>query len=358
MRKLFATNTIGDIKSVDSENRILRDIVLSTGSIDRHGESLNPKGWKTDHFMKNPVLLWGHCYEELAIGRVLRVYIQDNALKGDIEFDTHEKAEIIYQQYLKGIMNAFSVGFIPLKFDETGEYTYAEMELLELSAVTVPANAEALAKVKSVINKELGDTSNIFEKSTDLLMEMFELVSKSETSSEDVEQNVDDENNSDQLPETAGEDVNTDDEHAETEIENDNVEVSEESNNVIEDVPDHTENDRENITEVQEEDQDENADSEEASEKETVEEGSEEENTEKSFVTIDQLNKILDEKLKQYQIVKVEKEVSILTEDDEVSRLIKGMAKHLKKKDKNVGLSLKSIKALDVYLNSKNEGGE
>lgn len=135
---------------IDKENKILAGVVGSSGAIDRHGESLNPNGWSLTNYMSNPVILFGHDYRSLPIGKALRVWVENDSLMFTIKFADTPMGNEVFQLFADEMLNAFSVGFIPVKWDETGEFTYAEMELLELSVVTVPANPEALAKVKSV----------------------------------------------------------------------------------------------------------------------------------------------------------------------------------------------------------------
>lgn len=133
------------LKAVDSESMIVRGVVGSTGSIDRHGESINPMGWKLENYLKNPVVLWGHDYRALPIGKAIKVWIEKGQLMFDIQLSkTLEEAKKVWGLIQEEIVRSVSVGFIPLKLDETGEYTWAEQELLELSFVTVPANPEAL----------------------------------------------------------------------------------------------------------------------------------------------------------------------------------------------------------------------
>lgn len=146
---------------VDKENKILAGVVGSSGAIDRHGESLNPMGWKLENYTKNPVILFGHDYKSLPIGKAVKVWIEDGKLMFTIKFADTPMGNEVFRLFEEEMLNAFSVGFIPLKWDETGDFTFAEMELLELSVVTVPANPEALAKVKSVeemIAKEVETT--------------------------------------------------------------------------------------------------------------------------------------------------------------------------------------------------------
>ncbi len=135
---------------VDKENKILAGVVGSSGTIDHHGESLNPNGWSLNNYLRNPVILFGHDYKSLPIGKALKVWIEDGKLMFTIKFADTPMGNEVFKLFEEEMLNAFSVGFIPMKWDETGEHTFAEMELLELSVVTVPANPEALAKVKSV----------------------------------------------------------------------------------------------------------------------------------------------------------------------------------------------------------------
>ncbi len=143
-QKRFIKSYVDQKSLVDQDQRIISGVVGSSGIIDRQGESINPKGWSLDNYLKNPVLLWAHDYRSLPIGKALRVYIEQDELKFDLQFADSEIAQDAFNAYKGGFLNAFSVGFIPLKIDDSGEYTFAEQELLELSCVPIPANPEAL----------------------------------------------------------------------------------------------------------------------------------------------------------------------------------------------------------------------
>ena len=118
--------------------------VMSTNDEDRHGDEVS-QNWELENFMNNPVVLNGHQYTDSTetIGRVDALMQDDDCLEGKVRFAVEEnpKAEVIFDLYKGGFLNAFSVGFMP-KEDAN--------ELLELSAVSVPANAMALAKAKGI----------------------------------------------------------------------------------------------------------------------------------------------------------------------------------------------------------------
>lgn len=144
---------------------------ISSEVVDRDGDILIAAGCDTVNFMKNPVFLPFHKQQEFPLGKVMTVFIEANAVYADVYFPTieelstdkanpSEKAKLVdftYHCYKNGMLNAVSVGFIAKNFEEiydedhhfTG-YKVIQWELLEFSAVAVPANQEALAQaVKS-----------------------------------------------------------------------------------------------------------------------------------------------------------------------------------------------------------------
>jgi len=124
-------------------------IVASTEAIDRDGEVIKLNGWDLKAFKQNPVFLWAHNHGELPLGRFSSIK-KDNTnqrLVGEIEWASAEANPMsprVQAQFDEGIMTTFSVGFIPKKRDIDKPNIITEAELLEVSAVPVPANPEAL----------------------------------------------------------------------------------------------------------------------------------------------------------------------------------------------------------------------
>lgn len=121
--------------------------VFSTNDVDRHGEIVE-QNWKLKNYKKNPVYLDSHNYEsiERIIGRVDKLKVKDNQLQGEIIFALENPlGRLAYDLAEGGFLRASSVGFIPLKFDDDKQIIL-EAELLEISAVVVGANSEALLK--------------------------------------------------------------------------------------------------------------------------------------------------------------------------------------------------------------------
>lgn len=118
--------------------------IFSSTREDRHWDVVKQE-FDLSHFKKNPVFLDSHNYDSITaiIGRVSRIKVEDGKLQGDIEFAMFTPlGRHAYELAKEGYLNATSIGFIPKEFSEKGEIL--KSELLEISAVSVPANPEAL----------------------------------------------------------------------------------------------------------------------------------------------------------------------------------------------------------------------
>lgn len=151
-----------EVKSINKETHTLR-MVASTQDPDRHGDVVVQSGVQLDNFLSNPVILNSHRYNDIedVLARGENVEIKGKGAKSRLEMDwvfavnENPKAKIAFYLYAEGFLNASSIGFIPKKFKTnkdgtTDYYTITEWELLEVSAVSVPANARALVKAKGI----------------------------------------------------------------------------------------------------------------------------------------------------------------------------------------------------------------
>lgn len=148
------TQILSDL-SANDENRTIT-MVLSDNSVDRMMDTINPKGWQLKNYMKNPVVLWSHGQDDLPIGKMIDLKVENNKLIGTIEFVKAdipvigEKAEAVYQLLKNGFLNACSVGFYPIEAvfaedeDRLGGMDFLKQELTELSIVSIPCNPNAL----------------------------------------------------------------------------------------------------------------------------------------------------------------------------------------------------------------------
>lgn len=146
-----------DIKSVDDDRRIIRGIA-TTPSVDRVGDIIDPMGVK----FTNPLaFLWQHQHDK-PIGTVKF----DKPTKTGIGFEAEfahpdsvasptlkDRLQEAWDSVKTGLVRAVSVGFRPIEYSfmDNGGIRFAETEVYELSAVTIPANSEALiTAVKSM----------------------------------------------------------------------------------------------------------------------------------------------------------------------------------------------------------------
>ena len=160
-------------KQLDVSANVVRDGVLrfvaSTEDVDRDGDKIRVAGWLLDNWEKNPVFLWSHMDHMPPIGKGIGYEIGEH-LTIDVEFAQKGRdyddwpafipsPETVYRLYEGGFLRAVSVGFLPTQYkagwemdDEEREsiglaafgVLYEEQELLELSAVAVPSNPNAL----------------------------------------------------------------------------------------------------------------------------------------------------------------------------------------------------------------------
>jgi|ETNvirnome_2_300_1030623.scaffolds.fasta_scaffold00681_9 HK97 family phage prohead protease len=170
-----------EIKSVSE--RVL-EFVGSTEAQDRDGEVIEAAGWDLKAFRKNPVFLWAHSYHQPPIGRAVKVAKADGQLVFQIEFadrETYEFADTIYRLYKGGFLHATSVGFIPKEAkDGEGEgeprRIFKKQELLELSAVPVPSNPEALISARDAGLISVKEFDGLTTQNVDFLEEVVPLL--------------------------------------------------------------------------------------------------------------------------------------------------------------------------------------
>ena len=128
--------------------------VLSTDEVDRYGDVIEAGGWDLAAYRSNPVFLWAHDYARPVIGRAVDTWLESHRLLARMEFAATPFAMEVAGLYRAGYQRGVSVGFRPLRYRErrdekTGALLgirFLEQELLEVSAVPVPANGHALKR--------------------------------------------------------------------------------------------------------------------------------------------------------------------------------------------------------------------
>lgn len=145
--------------TVDPDARTL-EATISDNSVDRDGEIIQPGAFKDRlaTFMKNPVLLWSHNPYVPPIGHATELNIGDDSVEAKFQFrpkGDDPLTDNVFSAYKSGALSSFSIGFRVFdidepKFDDEGKQTtppiITDAELFEVSAVTIPANVNAVAK--------------------------------------------------------------------------------------------------------------------------------------------------------------------------------------------------------------------
>lgn len=172
-----------DIKTLVINNSVVKSeekapgvitFVLSTNDVDRDSEVLLPKGINVKEFKKNPILLWNHdAYNRPAIGKLLMdtMEITEEKVSSDVQFDIENDsyANMIYNKYKSGFLNSGSVRFQPTQtgdpiYTEQRGVTFEKWNLIEFSAVNIPANTNANA-----IQREYESDKELYKDSPEML---------------------------------------------------------------------------------------------------------------------------------------------------------------------------------------------
>lgn len=127
-------------------------VIVSTGDVDRAGDIVDPNGIDFTAYRKNPVVLYQHDHDE-PIARCAEIGVVNGRVEALFQFPdpgASETSDEVYNLIKAGVLNAVSIGFIPLESisldpkDSWGPKRYTKCEMLEVSVVSVPANSNAL----------------------------------------------------------------------------------------------------------------------------------------------------------------------------------------------------------------------
>lgn len=150
------------------------EAVITTSSVDRTSESITTSGVTTDAYMKNPVVLYGHDYQGLPIGKTTKLVEYKNKIKAQFQLAVEEYpfAATVSALIKGGYLNAVSIGGIVRQWSDDYR-VIEELEMLEFSVVPVPANAEALVTARSIKDITGKDVDTIREEFSDFSHKVF-----------------------------------------------------------------------------------------------------------------------------------------------------------------------------------------
>jgi len=178
-------NDAPEIRKVDEETRTV-EFVASDNSVDSYGTVLPVDKWDLTRYQNNGIVgymhdVYGDSWTKSAdpddvIGKGV-AFIEDGKLIVRITFepaDLNPKSDKIFRKLQFGSLHAVSVGFRATAKghkgdEERGEdpnvYYYGGQELLEVSVVNIPSNANALKRAmeEERATWEVDDTKEISE---------------------------------------------------------------------------------------------------------------------------------------------------------------------------------------------------
>lgn len=129
------------------------DFVMADELVNRKQWRMLLSGLNMDNFKKNPIAVRQHDTWSVPVGRWENVRVENGQLVGTLVFDKNdEEAVRLYWKYKDGFMNAVSIHILPIEQSEDpalllpGQVypTITKSELLEVSVVTLPGNANAV----------------------------------------------------------------------------------------------------------------------------------------------------------------------------------------------------------------------
>lgn len=138
--------TVLDFRVKDAGNEEQRTLVgiATTPATDRYGERVLPKGAE---FTLPLPLLWQHRAGE-PVGSVIKATVTEAGIEVEAQLlaaGIDPIADRVWALLKAGAVRGLSIGFMPLETEvgEEGEVSYVRWEWLELSVVTIAANAES-----------------------------------------------------------------------------------------------------------------------------------------------------------------------------------------------------------------------
>jgi len=149
MSKTFylSSDTLKAEAGDSDDNSVMISGYASTQDVDRHGDVVPASVWKKglENYLKNPIILAFHDHTQ-PVGKMVEHKIEkDQGLW--IKAKISSASEKVYKLIKDGILSAFSIGFRvkDAEYDAaTKLFVVKELELHEISVVSVPANQNTL----------------------------------------------------------------------------------------------------------------------------------------------------------------------------------------------------------------------
>ncbi|HOX01134.1 MAG TPA: hypothetical protein P5555_17325 [Candidatus Paceibacterota bacterium] len=180
-----------EVRVLDSNNGVC-EYVASDQSIDTYKEVIAAGGWRFNRFERNAPLVDSHRYDsiETVLGKVIDARVSGGQLREMVQWavdvPNNRLAQLGWEMTKAGFLKAVSVGFVPVRTlsrsssneiefqrklvelglpaDSDARTIYLEQEQIELSAVVIGANSNALLCARNAKVIDDGDLDFLFAK--------------------------------------------------------------------------------------------------------------------------------------------------------------------------------------------------
>jgi HK97 family phage prohead protease len=145
------------VKGGGEDETLIIEGFANTTTKDRQGDVILEEAWTKgglDNYLKNPVVLAYHNPEK-PIGEVTDYGVNNKGLHVIAEIS--KAAGDVYTLIKEGVLKAFSVGFRVKDADydtDTDIFVIKDLEMYELSVVSIPANADSIFSVRKSFETE------------------------------------------------------------------------------------------------------------------------------------------------------------------------------------------------------------
>ncbi len=145
------------IKAAEDEDTILIEGFANTTTVDRVGDIILEEAWLKgglDNYLKNPIILAYHKHDK-PVGKMIDYSVNNQGLK--ITAEILQSTGEIYSLIKSGVLKTFSVGFRTKDADydvDTDLFVIKDLELMEISVVSIPANADSTFSIKKSLKTD------------------------------------------------------------------------------------------------------------------------------------------------------------------------------------------------------------
>lgn len=152
----------------DASGKMIIKGFANTSDKDRIGDVVLPTAFEKSlaEYMENPVILFQHNWDNL-IGKCIKAEIikegETQGLYIECEISSAKDVEEVKTKISEGSLKTFSIGYneIDAEYDEeSGVNVVKELELLEISVVTIPCNPKAKFTASIDAEKEAKDAKD------------------------------------------------------------------------------------------------------------------------------------------------------------------------------------------------------